>query len=519
MAKQLIRNRYGDPKNKKVSRTIHTFRKNRIACTPMAKGIEFVATADGTIYPTEEKKKVQVRKSCDVIIEVTGNDGEKRTLRGLLDTGCTKSIALKHVVKKDELKVLPKADSVKYKIYNQVFESRGAGTVEFKLLDFSNTKTITWDCQVDMVSNPKLMPYDLIIGSDLMSELGMIINYKKKVIEWDDIEFHMGEHGVAVPSNGGLHQTFYMDHDGPLLQQMEKRMQKMVDSDYSKVDIDEMCKDLDLSEELKSKLIKSLKKFPTLFGGGLGNLKGIPPVDIELVEGAKPYHCKQTYSVAKAYEGPTRREILRLCRIGVFREVSHWDNSEWGAPTFVQVKKTGDPRILTDFRKLNKFIKRQPFPIPKIGDLIQKMESFESATAIDLSRGYYTIPLSEASQKLTTMVTPWAKYAYTRLPMGISSAVDIFQSIMSNIFHDLDYVLVYLDDLLLIRKKGESEDDHLKKMEEVLGRLEAHGFRANLRKSFFMQKEIEYLGYLLTPDGLKPQRKKILKNFRKFITQ
>ena len=63
-------------------------------------------------------------------------------------------------------------------------------------------------------------------------------------------------------------------------------------------------------------------------------------------------------------------------------------------------------------------------------------------------------------------------------------------------------------DILIIQKEGETEDDHLQKVEEVLKRLEDKGFRANLRKSFFMQQEVEYLGYLLTSDGIKPQQKK-----------
>ena len=93
--------------------------------------------------------------------------------------------------------------------------------------------------------------------------------------------------------------------------------------------------------------------------------------------------------------------------------------------------------------------------------------------------------------------------------MGLASAPDIFQTIMTNLFHDLDYVLVYLDDILVIQREGESEEDHLNKIDEVLTRLEKMDFRANLRKSFFMQQEIEYLGYSLTTEGVKPQKKKV----------
>ena len=82
--------------------------------------------------------------------------------------------------------------------------------------------------------------------------------------------------------------------------------------------------------------------------------------------------------------------------------------------------------------------------------------------------------------------------------MGLASAPDIFQKVMTELFQDLDYVLVYLDDILIIQKESESQDDHLKKINEVLSCLEKKGFRANLRKSFFMQQEVEYLGFLLT---------------------
>ena len=80
---------------------------------------------------------------------------------------------------------------------------------------------------------------------------------------------------------------------------------------------------------------------------------------------------------------------------------------------------------------------------------------------------------------------------------------------MTEMFCDLDYVLVYIDDILILQREDETEDDHLNKIETVLSRLENKGFRANLRKSFFMQKELEYLGYLLTDKGLKPQPKKV----------
>jgi hypothetical protein len=79
--------------------------------------------------------------------------------------------------------------------------------------------------------------------------------------------------------------------------------------------------------------------------------------------------------------------------------------------------------------------------------------------------------------------------------MGIACAPDIFQSIMMEILGHLDYVLVYIDNILIIQRANETEQDHLDKVKTVLHRLQTKGFRANLRKSFFMQKQVEYLGW------------------------
>jgi len=198
-----------------------------------------------------------------------------------------------------------------------------------------------------------------------------------------------------------------------------------------------------------------------------------------------------------------------MVSIDVLRKLSHDDDSAWSSPTFCQQKKTGDIRVLTDFRKMNAAIERKPFPLPRIGETIQRLEKFVSATALDLSQGYYSIPICRRSQIICSTILPWGKYAYKRLPMGVACAPDIFQSIMMDLLGDLDYVLVYIDDILIIQREGESEMDHLRKVETVLHRLQNKGFRANLRKSFFMQKEVEYLGFLLTSDGIRPQPKKV----------
>ncbi len=122
--------------------------------------------------------------------------------------------------------------------------------------------------------------------------------------------------------------------------------------------------------------------------------------------------------------------------------------------------------------------------------------------------GYYTIRLDPDASRICTDIFPWGKYSnYKRLPMGIAGSPDIFQSKMSGLMEDLEYVRAYLDDLLCISRS--SLENHAKKLEEVLGRLCDAGLKVNAEKSTFCALEIEYLGYVLTRDGIKSQSNKV----------
>jgi hypothetical protein len=123
--------------------------------------------------------------------------------------------------------------------------------------------------------------------------------------------------------------------------------------------------------------------------------------------------------------------MKRLTDIYVFNRSS---DSEWAEPTLIQSKKTGDVRILTDSRRLSSQIKRKPFPLQKISDMLRKLSGFNYASVIDVRMGYYNIPLDLEAHKLCTTTLPWGKNQYKRLPMGVKTSRDIIQRIM----HEVD---------------------------------------------------------------------------------
>ena len=97
--------------------------------------------------------------------------------------------------------------------------------------------------------------------------------------------------------------------------------------------------------------------------------------------------------------------------------------------------------------------------------------------------GYYHLELTPNSKKLCTIILPWGKYEYQRLPMGLSNSPDIFQEKMAELFGDLEFLRAYIDDLLCLTKC--TWEDHLTKLETIFCRIRAAGLKINAEKSFF----------------------------------
>ena len=237
-----------------------------------------------------------------------------------------------------------------------------------------------------------------------------------------------------------------------------------------------------------------------MFDGTLGDWN-TSPVSFDLKEGINPYHSR-AYPIPKIHSDTVKKEVERLVKLGVLK----WQPlSEWASPSFLQPKKNGTIWFLSDFREVHNRLIRKPFPLPKIITVLQEMEGFSYATALDLNMGYYTIRLDTDASRICTIIFPWGKYSYLRLPMGIAGSPDIFQEKMSELMGVLEFVSTYLDDLLIISKT--TLEDHLEKLRQVLSKLREAGLRINAEKSKFCALETEYLGYVLTRNGiLQPEK-------------
>ena len=272
------------------------------------------------------------------------------------------------------------------------FTTKGKSKIQFKLPEFNETKVVEYEVHVTKQQGQ----CDMIMGRDLLDALGIDISFKEGTVTWDNMSVPMKSPDITEPES-------YTINESDALQKCEQRIKSILDAKYEPADLEKIvsqCKHLNDNEQ--EKLLSLLNKFKSLFDGQLGHWKA-EDYDIELKPDAEPYHARP-FPIPKIHEGTLKMEVERLCEVGVLKKVNR---SEWAAPTFIIPKKDGTVRFISDFRELNKRIKRKPFPIPKIQDLMLKLEGFTYGTSLDLNMGYYHVELSPNSKKLCTIVLPW----------------------------------------------------------------------------------------------------------------
>ena len=267
-----------------------------------------------------------------------------------------------------------------------------------------------------------------------------------------------------------------------------------------------MMKDLNVS--ISQNAVNSIsnvsvfeKKFPVLFGPGLGCLKN-EMFSIEVDASIPPKFCKAR-PVPYAMREKVSLELDRLLDEKIIIPVKH---SKWAAPTVPVLKSNNSLRLCGDYKiTCNRAANLDCFPIPKFEDLVSNLANKKFFSKLDLSQAYAQLLLTPESRELTTINTHRGLFQYLRLPYGVSSAPGIFQRAMENLFKDVPDVLCYLDDLLI---SSETEAAHEKLLNRVFQKLQDSGLKVKPEKCEISVPELLYLGYKITRTGLLPTEDK-----------
>ena len=316
-------------------------------------------------------------------------------------------------------------------------QTRGKVKAQMTIPELQSKKLIEWRFHVAK----NMGAYDMIIGRDMLSFLGIDISFSRQTVAWEGAE-------MPFKPKDATRETAYHIEEAMAVNQATDRIKEILDAKYEAADLEQVCSAQDqLNQAQQQKLLALLNRYADLFDGTLGKWNH-DPIELELKPDAQPYHARP-YPVPRCHAETLKMEVERLCQVGVLKKVNR---SEWAAPSFIIPKKDGTVRFINDFRELNKRIRRRPYPIPNIQDMLLNLEGFQYATSLDLNMGYYHIELSPRSKELCTLVFPFGKYEMQRLPMGLCNSPDIFQEKMSELMQDLDFVRTYIDNLLVLTK-------------------------------------------------------------------
>ncbi|CAF2400326.1 unnamed protein product [Rotaria sp. Silwood2] len=178
-------------------------------------------------------------------------------------------------------------------------------------------------------------------------------------------------------------------------------------------------------------------------------------------------------------------------------------SSPWSSPVVIIKKKDGSPRFCVDYWRLNLITERDVYPLPRIDDIIDRLAGSQYFSTFDLKSGYWQIPIDEQDKKKTAFVTTDGLYEFNVLPFGLSNAPASFQRIMNSVLGVLrwDITLVYLDDIIIYSKSFEKHVQHLNL---VLNALQKANVKLNAKKCSLVRKQLDYLGFRITQEGIKP---------------
>ena len=221
---------------------------------------------------------------------------------------------------------------------------------------------------------------------------------------------------------------------------------------------------------------------------------------IKLTENKTPR--SKPYPVPHALREDIRKEIQNMLRMGII-----WHSqSPYASPLVVVKKPDGTLRTCCDTRKINMITEFDAEPVPDQEEIFAQLAGDRYFSKIDLSKGYWQIPMAEQSKPITAFVTHDGLFHYNFMPFGLINSGATFSRVMRKLLRGIKNVHNYIDDILIHTKTWE---EHLQRIREVFSRLREANLTARPTKCFIGYNEVEFLGHIVGQGTLKPKPDKV----------
>ncbi|KAD5960634.1 hypothetical protein E3N88_12106 [Mikania micrantha] len=244
------------------------------------------------------------------------------------------------------------------------------------------------------------------------------------------------------------------------------------------------------------------------------DLPGLPPersvqFRINLIPGAVPV-AKSPYRLAPSEMQELSNQLQELLDKGFIRP----SFSPWGAPVLFVKKKDGSFRMCIDYRELNKLTIKNRYPLPRIVDLFDQLQGAQYFSKIDLRSGYHQLWIQEEDIPKTAFRTRYGHYEFIVMPFRLTNAPAVFMDLMNRVCKPyLDqFVIVFIDDILIYSRNEKEHEQHLKTVLELLKNEQLY---AKFSKCEFWLREVQFLGHVINSNGIHvdPAKIEAIKNW------
>ncbi|GBB96358.1 hypothetical protein RclHR1_27350003 [Rhizophagus clarus] len=263
----------------------------------------------------------------------------------------------------------------------------------------------------------------------------------------------------------------------------------------------------EIDDQRKEVIEKMVNRYKEIFeyDGEKENRINYVKHEIKIKEGQEPIMQKR-YRETEEKGKFIKKEIEQMLKLERIRP----SKSPWASPVTLAKKKTGNYRFCVDYRKLNAVTITDAYPLPRIDELLERYRTAKWFTSLDLAAGFHQVEMAEEDKEKTAFICSKGLYEYNVMPFGLKNAPGTFQRLMDEILSEYigEFVVVYIDDIMIYSK---SFEEHMEHLEKVLRKLKEKNIILKLKKCKFGERNIEFLGHIVGRDGLKPEEKKIEK--------
>lgn len=260
----------------------------------------------------------------------------------------------------------------------------------------------------------------------------------------------------------------------------------------------------DLSPQDRTAIQALLQEYCHLFSTEDGPVGRTHIVEHEIETGdARPIR-QNPYRKAPFERHVIEAQVNDMLRKGVIRE----STSPWSSPVVLVRKRNGSWRFCVDFRRLNAVSKKDVHPLPRIDDILDVLQGSRFFTTLDLTSGYWQVPIREDDKEKTAFTTGSGLYEFNVVPFGLCNAPATFQRMINKVLASQLWkvCLAYLDDIIVFSR---TLTDHIRDLRSILSALDAAGLHLQPKKCDIAEGSIRYLGHVIDGESIRPDPENI----------